>query len=217
MGRARRGRATGDVTKRLASKYKINRALSENLWGRPKSPVNRREYRPGQHGQARRRRQSDFGVQLQAKQKLKSYYGEITERQFRRLYDAAVRRRGDTSEHLIGLLERRLASVVYRMKFAPTVFAARQIVSHGHVTVNGKRVDIPSYLVSAHDTVAVQAPMKDNALVLAALESPERETPDYLEVDPATVTGKFLRVPALADVPYPVHMEPQLVIEFYSR
>lgn len=205
------------MTRRLQSKYKINRALGENLWGRPKSPINRRDYRPGQHGQARRRRQSDFGVQLQAKQKLKSYYGDVTERQFRRLYDVASRRRGDTSELLVGLLERRLASVVYRMKFAPTVFAARQIVNHGHVSVNGKRVNIASYAVSEDDTIAIRGPMRDNALVLAAMQSPERDVPDYVQVDHAAVSGRFLRVPALADVPYPVQMEPQLVIEFYSR
>jgi len=205
------------VTRRLKSKYKINRSLGENLWGRPKSPINRRDYRPGQHGQARRRRLSDFGVQLQAKQKLKGYYGDITEKQFRNLYAEASRCRGDTSENLIGLLERRLAAVVYRMKFVPTVFSARQIVSHGHVLVNGKRVTVASYQVRAGDIVEIRDVMKTNDLVLAAADSPERDVPDYMQVDHTAMKGTFIRVPAFSDVPYPVQMEPNLVIEYYSR
>ncbi|MDA1131690.1 MAG: 30S ribosomal protein S4 [Proteobacteria bacterium] len=205
------------MTKRLKSKYKINRALGENLWGRPKSPVNRRDYRPGQHGQARRRRLSDFGIQLQAKQKLKGYYGDITEKQFRNLYAEASRRRGDTSENLIGLLETRLAAVVYRMKFVPTVFAARQMVSHGHVLVNGRRVTIASYQVREGDSIEVAGNMKGNDIVLAAADSPERDVPEYVQVDHSAMKGTFVRVPAFADVPYPVQMEPNLVIEFYSR
>lgn len=205
------------MTKRIKSKYKINRALGENLWGRPKSPLNRRDYRPGQHGQARRRRLSDYGTQLRAKQKLKGYYGDITEKQFRNLYAEASRRRGDTSENLIGLLERRLAAVVYRMKFVPTVFAARQIISHGHILVNGKRVNIPSYKVREGDAVEIRPSMKSNDVVLAATESPERDVPDYLQVDHAAMKGTFVRIPGFSDVPYPVQMEPNLVIEYYSR
>ena len=205
------------MTRRLKSKYKINRSLGENLWGRPKSPINRRDYRPGQHGQARRRRLSEFGVQLQAKQKLKGYYGDITEKQFRNLYAEASRRRGDTSENLIGLLERRLAAVVYRMKFVPTVFSARQIVSHGHVLVNGKRVTIASYQVREGDTVEIRDGMKANDLVLAAADSAERDVPEYMQVDHTAMKGTFVRVPAFSDVPYPVQMEPNLVIEYYSR
>jgi small subunit ribosomal protein S4 len=205
------------MTKRVSSKYKINRRLGLNLWGRPKSPVNVREYGPGQHGQRRSRKPSDFGLQLIAKQKLKGYYANIGERQFRRYYQEAIRRRGDTSEHLIDLLERRLDAVVYRMKFVPTVFAARQFVNHGHVTVNGRRVNIPSYLVRDGDIIEVREKSKQLPLVLAAAESSERDVPDYLEVDHAKMRGKFVRGPKLADVPYPVQMEPNLVIEFYSR
>jgi len=205
------------MTKRLQSKYKINRRLGENLWGRPKSPVNQRDYGPGQHGQRRRQKLSDFGIQLRAKQMLKGYYGEITEKQFRRTYDEAVRRRGDTGENLIGLLEHRLDAVVYRMKFVPTVFAARQFVSHGHVRVNGKKVDIPSYRVSEGDIIEVKDKSKTMALVLEATQLPERDVPDYMEVDHDRLKGTFIRTPKLADVPYPVQMEPNLVIEFYSR
>ena len=205
------------MTKRLKSKYKLNRALGENLWGRPKSPVNRRDYRPGQHGQARRRRLSDFGLQLQAKQKLRGYYGELSEKQFRNIYHEAVRRRGDTSENMIALLEHRLGAVVYRMKFAPTVFAARQLINHGHVRVNGKRVKVHGYQVREGDVVDVSDVMKANALVLAAVESGEREVPDYMEVDTKAIKGTFLRTPTFAEVPYPVQMEPNLVIEYYSR
>jgi len=205
------------MSKRPKSKYKINRRLGVNLWGRPKSPYNKRDYGPGQHGQARRRRLSDFGVQLQAKQKLKGYYGNITERQFRRLYDEAVRRRGDTGENLVELLERRLDAVVYRMKFVPTVFASRQFVNHGHIKVNGKRVNIPSYRVKDGDVIAIKEKSRDLAVVLEATASSERDVPDYIEVDYKKMNGTFLRGPGLGDVPYPVQMEPNLVIEFYSR
>jgi small subunit ribosomal protein S4 len=204
------------MTKRAESKYKINRRLGVNLWGRPKSPLNNRDYRPGQHGQ-RRRKLSDYGTQLAAKQMLKGYYGNISERQFRRYYAEASRRTGDTSEQLIGLLERRLDAVVYRMKFVPTVFAARQFVNHKHVTVNGKRVNIPSYLVKDGDVIQVVESARQMALVLEAVESPERDVPDYLEVDHKNMAGKFLRTPKLGDVPYPVKMEPNLVVEYYSR
>ena len=204
------------MTKRAESKYKINRRLGVNLWGRPKSSINNREYPPGQHGQ-RRRKVSDFGTQLMAKQKLKGYYGNIGERQFRRIYEEATRRHGDTVENLIGLLERRLDAVIYRMKFVPTVFAARQFVSHGHVTVNGRRVTVPSYRCKIGDVVEVKEKSRQLPLVLEAIKSAERDVPDYVEADHNRMTAKFLRVPALSDVPYPVHMEPNLVVEFYSR
>ncbi|NQV47272.1 MAG: 30S ribosomal protein S4 [Rhodospirillaceae bacterium] len=204
------------MSKRTSSKYKIDRRLGVNLWGRPKSPINTRETRPGQHGQ-RRRKETDYGTQLMAKQKLKGYYGNITEKQFRRYYAEAVRRRGDTSENLIGILERRLDAVIYRMKFVPTVFAARQFVNHGHIKVNGKKVNIASYLVSEGDEVEIREKSRDIPIVLEARESPERDIPDYLNVDMKKMKGTFIRQPILADVPYPVQMEPNLVIEFYSR
>jgi small subunit ribosomal protein S4 len=204
------------MTKRLESKYKINRRLGVNLWGRPKSPVNRREYGPGQHGQ-RRKKPSDYGIQLAAKQKLKGYYGNISERHFRKLYQEAVRRKGDTSENLIGLLERRLDAIVYRMKLVPTVFAARQLVNHGHVLVNGKRVNIPSYQVRDGDEIEIRAKSKDMGFILEAIQSNERDVPEYIEIDHKHLKGKFVRTPTLSDVPYPVTMEPHLVIEFYSR
>ncbi len=204
------------MTKRIKAKYKINRRLGVNLWGRPKSPLNIRDYRPGQHGQ-RRRKPSDYGTQLMAKQKLKGYYGNISERRFRRYYQEAVRRRGDTSENLIAILERRLDAVVYRMKFVPTVFAARQFVNHGHIRVNGKRVNIPSYLVSDGDVIEVKEKSRELPLVLEAIDSAERDVPDYMDVDLKNMKGTYVRAPKLADVPYPVQMEPNLVIEFYSR
>jgi small subunit ribosomal protein S4 len=205
------------MTKRIRAKHKIDRRLGENIWGRPKSPVNRREYGPGQHGQRRRGKISDFGVQLRAKQKLKGYYANINERQFNRVYQEASRMRGDTGENLIGLLERRLDAVVYRAKFVPTVFAARQFVNHGHVKVNGRRVNIPSYRVSVGDVIEVKEKSRDMALVLDGMQSPERDTPDYIDVDGKKMTATFTRVPSLGDVPYPVMMEPNLVVEFYSR
>lgn len=209
------GNGESRMTKRLKSKYKINRRLGENLWGRPKSPVNRREYPPGQHGQ-RRRKPSDYGIQLMAKQRLRGYYGNITEKQFRRTYEEASRKRGDTSETLIGLLERRLDAVVYRMKFVTTVFAARQFVNHGHVMVNGRRVNIPSYQVREGDVVEVRDRSKQLGVLLEAVELAERDVPDYIEVDHAKMKGTFVRAPKLADVPYPVMMEPNLVVEYYS-
>jgi small subunit ribosomal protein S4 len=204
------------VTKRAESKYKINRRLGVNLWGRAKSPVNKREYGPGQHGQ-RRKKPTDYGTQLMAKQKLKGYYGNISEKNFYKYYEEAVRRKGDTSENLIELLERRLDAVVYRLKFAITPFASRQLVSHGHVLVNGKRLNIPSYQVKDEDVVEVREKSKQLAVVLDAAQSAERDVPEYVEVDHRAMKGKFLRAPKLADVPYPVQMEPHLVVEFYSR
>jgi small subunit ribosomal protein S4 len=204
------------VTKRLESKYKINRRLGVNLWGRAKSPISKRDYGPGQHGQ-RRKKPSDYGVQLMAKQKLKGYYGNISEKQFRKYYDEAVRRKGDTSENLIELLERRLDTVVYRLKLAVTPFAARQFVSHGHLTVNGRKVNIASYLVANDDVIEVRDKSKQLAVVLDATQSAERDVPEYLEVDHRAMKGRYLRAPKLTDVPYPVQMEPNLVVEFYSR
>ncbi len=205
------------MTKRLKSKYKINRRLGVNLWGRPKSPVNTREYGPGQHGQRRGRKPSDFGLQLRAKQKLRGYYGNITEKQFRKYYTEAARRRGDTSENLIGILERRLDAVVYRMKFVPTVFSARQFVNHGHIRVNGKRVNIPSFQVKEGDVIEVKEKSRELPLVLLAIESGERDVPEYMDVNFKKMQGTFKETPKLADVPYPVTMEPNLVIEYYSR
>jgi|UniRef100_A0A8J4H7L3 small subunit ribosomal protein S4 len=204
------------MTKRLESKYKINRRLGVNLWGRPKSPLSKRDYGPGQHGQ-RRKKPSDFSVQLMAKQKLKGYYGNIGEKQFRKYYDEAVRRKGDTGENLIELLERRLDAVIYRLKFAITPFAARQFVSHGHVVVNGKRVNIPSYLVRDSDVIEVREKSKQLAMVLDATQSAERDVPEFLEVDHRAMRGRFVRAPKFAEVPYPVQMEPHLVVEYYSR
>jgi small subunit ribosomal protein S4 len=188
-----------------------------NLWGRAKSPINKHDYGPGQHGQRRKQKPTDFGIQLMAKQKLKGYYGNIGEKQFRKYYDEAVRRKGDTSENLIELLERRLDAVVYRLKFAITPFAARQFINHGHVTVNGKRVNIPSYLLKDGDEIEVREKSKQLAVVLDSTQSIERDVPEYLDVDHRAMKGKFNRAPKLTDVPYPVQMEPNLVVEFYSR
>ena len=205
------------MSKRASSKYKIDRRMGENIWGRPKSPVNRREYGPGQHGQRRKGKLSDFGVQLRAKQKLKGYYGDISEKQFRATFDEAERRKGDTPENLIGLLESRLDAVVYRSKFVATIFAARQFVNHGHVTVNGVRVNIPSYRCKAGDLIEVKEKSKQLTIVLEAASLAERDVPDYIEVDHNKMKATYIRMPGLADVPYPVVMEPNLVIEFYSR
>jgi len=205
------------VTKRTSAKYKIDRRMGENIWGRPKSPVNRREYGPGQHGQRRKGKLSDFGLQLRAKQKLKGYYGDLTEKQFRRIYGEAERVKGDTGENLIGLLERRLDAVVYRAKFVPTVFAARQVVNHGHVKVTGTRVNIASYRVKEGDLIEVRDKSKQMAMVLEAAQLAERDVPDYLDVDHSKMTATFVRTPSLGDVPYPVMMEPNLVVEYYAK
>jgi small subunit ribosomal protein S4 len=205
------------MSKRATSKYKLDRRMGESVWGRPKSPVNKRSYGPGQHGQRRAKKLSDYGTQLQAKQKLKGYYGNITERQFHKYYVEAARRPGDTGENMIGLLERRLDAVVYRAKFVPTPFAARQLVSHGHVKVNGRRVTIPSYLVKEGDAIELTAKGRDMALVLEAAKSAERDVPDYVDADHGKMTAKFLRTPKLGDVPYGAQMQPHLIVEFYSR
>ena len=205
------------MTKRTAAKYKIDRRMGENIRGRPKSPVNRREYGPGQHGQRRKGKLSDFGLQLRAKQKLKGYYGDMTEKQFRRIYAEAERIKGDTGENLIGLLEGRLDAVVYRAKFVPTIFAARQFVNHGHVLVNGRRVNIPSYRVKEGDVIEVRDRSKQMAAVLEAVQLAERDVPEYVDANHSKMTATFVRTPGLGDVPYPVIMEPNLVIEYYAQ
>ena len=205
------------MTKRVEAKHKLDRRMGQNIWGRPKSPVNRREYGPGQHGQRRKGKLSDFGVQLRAKQKLKGYYANISEKQFRGIYAEAIRMKGDSGAHLIGLLERRLDAVIYRAKFVPTVFAARQFVNHGHIKVNGRRVNIASFRVKVGDLVEVKDASKQLALVMEATGLPERDVPDYIEVDHTKMTAKLARVPTITEVPYPVQMEPHLVVEYYSR
>jgi small subunit ribosomal protein S4 len=205
------------MSKRIEAKHKIDRRLGENIWGRPKSPVNRREFGPGQHGQRRKGKLSDFGVQLRAKQKLKGYYGNISEKQFRKIYEEASRQKGDTSQNLIGLLESRLDAIVYRAKFVPTVFAARQFVNHGHVKVNGKRVNISSFMCKPGDVVEVKDSSKQLAIVLEAVQLAERDVPDYVAADHNKMVATYARKPNLSDVPYPVQMEPNLVVEFYSR
>lgn len=204
------------MTKRLNAKYKLDRRMGENIWGRPKSPVNKREYGPGQHGQRRKSKVSDFGIQLRAKQKLKGYYGNVTEKMFRKIYEEASRMRGDTSRNLIGLLEQRLDMVVYRAKFAPTIFAARQLVNHGHVNVNGHRCNIGSARVKVGDAIELGPKARDMALVLEAQSLAEREVPEYVAAD-GPFKAVFARIPTLDEVPYPVRMEPNLVVEFYSR
>jgi small subunit ribosomal protein S4 len=205
------------VTKRTAAKHKIDRRMGENIWGRPKSPLNKREYGPGQHGQRRKNKLSDFGTQLRAKQKLKGYYGDLTEKQFKKIYQEAARVTGDTGANLIGLLERRLDAIVYRAKFVPTMFAARQFVNHGHVTVNGKPVNIASYRAKEGDVIEVRQKSKQMAAILEALQLTERDVPDYVEVDTSKLVARLVRVPGLGDVPYPVQMEPNLVVEYYAK
>ena len=205
------------MSKRSSAKYKLDRRMGENVFGRPKSPVNRREYGPGQHGQRRKGKLSDFGVQLRAKQKLKGYYANISERQFHGIYDEARRLKGDTGAHMIALLERRLDTMIYRAKFVSTMFAARQFINHGHVKVNGRKVNISSYQLKIGDTIEVKEASKQLAHVLEASQLPERDVPDYIEADHGKMTAKFIRVPGLADVPFAVQMEPHLIVEFYSR
>ncbi|MBB5073060.1 small subunit ribosomal protein S4 [Bartonella callosciuri] len=205
------------MSKRETTKYKIDRRMGENIWGRPKSPVNRRDYGPGQHGQRRKGKLSDYGVQLRAKQKLKGFYGDISEKQFHRTYEEAARRRGDTGENLIGLLESRLDAVVYRAKFVPTIFASRQFINHGHVNVNGRRTNIQSYRCKPGDVIEVREKSKKLVLVLESVQLAERDVPEYIEADHNQMKATFTRIPSFADVPYAVQMEPNLVVEFYSR
>ena len=205
------------MTKRLASKHKVDRRLKVNLWGRPKSPFNSRNYPPGQHGKSKRQKSSDYGIQLEAKQKMKFYYGNMNERQFRNTYLKAMQKKGNTSENLVGFLERRLDMVIYRAKFATTVFSSRQLINHGHITVNNKKVDVPSYLVKASDVIEVREKSKKMSLIEASLVSKEREVPDYIQMDEKNKKAKLIRVPKFSEVPYPAIMEPNLVIEYYSR
>ena len=205
------------MTKRSASKHKVDRRLKVNLWGRPKSPFNSRNYPPGQHGKSKKGKPSDYGIQLEAKQKMKFYYGNMNERQFRNVYRKALQKRGNTTENFIGLLERRLDTVIYRAKFAITVFAARQLINHGHVKVNGRKVNISSYSVREEDTIEIRDKSKQLAIIDIALANKERETPEYIQLDEKNKKFKFVRIPKFDEVPYPIVMEPNLVIEYYSR
>ena len=205
------------MTKRLKSKHKVDRRLKANIWGRPKSPFNSRAYPPGQHGQNKKGKPTDYGIQLQAKQKLKAYYGNINERQFRNIYKKATMLKGDTSENLIGLLERRLDAIIYRAKFATTIFSARQLINHNHVRVNGKKVNIASYSVKEEDSIEIRDKSKQLAIIDIALANKERETPEYIQMDVKNKKFKFVRIPKFEEVPYPIVMEPNLVIEYYSR
>ena len=205
------------MTKRLNSKHKVDRRLKVNLWGRPKSPFNTRNYPPGQHGQSKKGKPTDYGVQLNAKQKLKSYYGNMNERQFRNVYRTAIKKKGNTTENLVGILERRLDTVIYRAKFAPTVFAARQMINHGHIKVNKKRVNIASYVVKSDDLIEVREKSKKLTVIDGSIQSKERDVPEYIQLDDKNKTAKLVRVPKFAEVPFPVIMEPSLVIEYYSR
>ena len=205
------------MTKRLKSKHKVDRRLKANIWGRPKSPFNSRAYPPGQHGQNKKGKPTDYGIQLQAKQKLKAYYGNINERQFRNIYKKATMLRGDTSENLIGLLERRLDAIIYRAKFSTTIFSARQLINHGHVKVNNKKVNIASYLVKEEDTIEIRDKSKQLAIIDIALANKERDTPEYIQMDEKNKKLKFVRIPKFEEVPYPIVMEPNLVVEYYSR
>ena len=205
------------MTKRLNAKHKVDRRLKVNLWGRPKSPFNTRNYQPGQHGQSRKSKPTDYGMQLIAKQKLKSYYGNINERQFRNIYRKAIKKRGDTTENLVAFLETRLDTVIYRAKFAPTVFSARQLINHGHFKVNKKKVNISSYLVKEEDLIEVKDKSKSLIIIEGCLNSKERDVPEYIQSDSKNKTAKLVRVPKFADIPYPAQMEPKLVIEYYSR
>ena len=205
------------MTKRLTSKHKVDRRLKVNLWGRPKSPFNSRNYPPGQHGKTKKGKLSDYGTQLEAKQKMKFYYGNMNERQFRNVYRKAIQKKGNTTENLVGFLERRLDTVVYRAKFATTVFSARQLINHGHIKVNGKKVNIPSYLVKAEDSIEIKDKSKGIVTIVGALVSKEREVPDYIQMDEKNKKATLIRIPKFSEVPYPVIMEPNLVIEYYSR
>ena len=205
------------MTKRIRAKHKVDRRLRVNLWGKPKSPFNTRNYPPGQHGQSKKGKPTDYGTQLNAKQKLKAYYGNINERQFRNIYRKAIKKRGDSTENLVGLLETRLDTVIYRSKFVPTMFAARQFINHGHILVNGKKVNISSYRVEEGDVIEVKEKSRQLALVLEAISLAERDVPEYVSVDLAKMSAQFVRTPSLSDVPYPVMMEPNLVVEFYAK
>ena len=206
------------MTKRLASKHKVDRRLKVNLWGRPKSPFNTRNYPPGQHGKStKKRKTSDYGTQLEAKQKLKFYYGNMNERQFRNVFRKALKKKGNTTENFIGFLERRLDMVIYRAKFATTVFSARQLINHGHIKVNGKKVNIPSCLVTEKDTIELKDKSKELMVIAGALVNKEREIPDYIQMDVKNKIAKLIRVPKFSEVPYPIIMEPNLVVEYYSR
>ncbi|MDD2840283.1 MAG: 30S ribosomal protein S4 [Rickettsiales bacterium] len=203
------------MTKRINAKKKISRSLGVNLWGRANDTFVKRNYRPGQHGTAPKR-DTNHSIHLRAKQKVRKYY-DIKESQFRTIFDNAKRLKGNTEEIFAGLLESRLASIVYRANFAPTVYAARQLVNHKHILVNGKPINIASYQVKVGDVISLSEGAKKITLINEALEHMERDIPTYLELNANEKTVKFLNKPAFSDIPYPFDAEFNMIVEFYSR
>jgi len=203
------------MTKRHEAKYKIDRRMGQNVWGRPKSPINHREYGPGQHGQRRKGKLSDYGVQLRAKQKLRGYYGNVSERQFRSIYAEARRLKGDTGAHMIGLLERRLDAMIYRAKFVPTVFAARQFVSHGHISVNGRRGPVPSYRLRLNDVVEVREKSRSMIVVRHNIDTIDRSVPPWLEKSGEGLVATVRDLPLREHIAVPVRES--LIVELYSK
>jgi small subunit ribosomal protein S4 len=205
------------MTKRIGAKKKVSRKLGASLWGQAKDPYIKRNYKPGQHGASSRGRVSDYGTQLRAKQRMKFYYGNISEKQFFNSFTLASKSKGDVSENFVALLESRLDAIVYRANFVPTVFAARQFVSHKHVSVNGKTVNIPSYKVKVGDVVQVREKSRKLAIVIEAIQKMERDIPSYMQLDKDNLSVRFVTKPSFAEIPYPVEMQPHLITEFYSR
>ncbi len=205
------------MTKRVNAKKKFSRKLGGSLWGQAKDPYLKRNYKPGQHGASSKGRVSDYGTQLKAKQRMKFYYGNISEKQFFNTFSLAEKSKGDVSENFVGLLESRLDVIVYRANFVPTVFAARQFVSHKHVTVNGKIVNIASYRAKIGDVVQVREKSRTLALVIDAQQKMERDIPSYMMLDKDNLSAKLTEKPTFAEVPYPIEMQPHFITEFYSR
>jgi small subunit ribosomal protein S4 len=180
-----------------------------------KCPLERRNYPPGQHGQSRRSKISEYGQQLREKQKVRRIYG-ILERQFRNYYERSLKQTGRTGDTLVKLLERRLDNVVYRLGFAPSRKSARQLVLHGHFLVNNKPVDVPSYLLNPGDVVQVREKSKKLELIHASMKRmKDTAMLPWLSLDKASMTGTFLQIPERADVP--LNANEQLIVELYSK
>lgn len=205
------------MTKVVKAKYKASRRLGTSIWGDDKDPFHTKNYRPGQHGPTGRVKTSDYGVHLQAKQTVKAHYGRITEKQFRNIFALANKMKGNTAENFAGLLEKRLDMVIYRMNLAPTIFAARQLVSHDNVKLNGKKVNIPGQRLKEGDKVELKDSAKQITVYMESAQKQKRTVPEYLSVDPGAMSGVFIRTPMILDIPYPFEANFGKIIEYYSH
>lgn len=197
-------------------KNRVARRFGVNIFGRARNPLLHKQNPPGVHG-ARRRKKSDFGVALEEKQKLKAIYGMLTEKQLVSYYKRAVALPGNTAQHLVQMLECRLDTVVYRLKLAPTIFAAHQLISHGHILVDGKKVDRRSFQVQPGMVISVKEKTRNNAIVADSVQSGMRAVPEYMNLSASSFSGQLLAMPMMEQMPWPLELNLPGICDFLAH